>query len=326
MNQQNNQAMRELLTLPPLCPGASTALAAPELPPQQIVTGHLELDAVLWLQKVVATGNQALIDKALQAAEKIKTPMKELGQLYANHMARATGNTFGAALSSFGFGNLKDQARRAIDRANRRHEALSRFGDEKTLFAATPAEKACKAAMRGLKKKEWPYYNEDLAAGRFAKHAALRPHTLDDCLYARNYWDSLYSLRSAWENSGDHWPQVQAHDNFCFAQMANIRSRSHQESLRTFEHLREEDGSLVDRRETPAIVSNLISSGWSCPWIFSQDAQPDPGIKVIVLDAPEGHPADVTVAARTEESDWTGPEAAFWWMPIPPLVNEGGQA
>lgn len=325
MKTQNNQQLRDLLALPPIQPSASTSLVVPEMPRQEAVTGDREVDAVLWLQKVVATGNQTLIDKALKAAKKIETPMKDLGMRYADHIARTTGNPFGAALVSFGFGNLEQQAQHAMDRANRRHEALSRFGSEKALFADTPAEKACKAAMRGLKKKEWPYYNADLAAERFANHAALRPYTLDDCLYARNYWESLYSLRSPWENSGDHWPQVQAHEGFCFAQLANLKPRSVQEALRTLEHLKEEDGSFVDRRETPAIVSGLIVGGWACQWVFSQDAQPDTGVEVIVLDAPKGHPADVTVAARQEGINWTDPEAAFWWMPIPPLTNEGAK-
>ena len=83
MTLQDNQQLRALLSLPPIQTNASTALAVPEMPPREVVTGDQEIDAVLWLQKVVATGNRGLIDKALEAAKQIKTPMKDLGERYA---------------------------------------------------------------------------------------------------------------------------------------------------------------------------------------------------------------------------------------------------
>ena len=46
-------------------PSDCTGLVVPELPPQEPVTGHKELDALLWLRKVISTGDPALIDKAM---------------------------------------------------------------------------------------------------------------------------------------------------------------------------------------------------------------------------------------------------------------------
>lgn len=255
----NNEKLRELLALPPIQTSASTALVVPQMPPQQVVTGDREVDAVLWLQAVIATGDSDLIDKALESAKAITTPMKELGLRYGQHLARTHG-ALGAAFGSMGFGELEDQAKRAKEKAARRHDALSRFGDEKTLFADTAAEKACKAALRGLKQQEYPYFDPAAAAKRFGAREALRPHTLDDCLYAMEHWDKIDWLRSAWENSGDPWRQVQAHDDYCFAMLANIKPRSQEEAIRALEYL---DDDRMDRNEAPAILRNLVVSGWS---------------------------------------------------------------
>ena len=56
MTLQDNQQLRALLSLPPIQTNASTALSVPEMPPREVVTRDQEIDAVLWLQKVVATG------------------------------------------------------------------------------------------------------------------------------------------------------------------------------------------------------------------------------------------------------------------------------
>ncbi|MCQ9615908.1 hypothetical protein L1889_03670 [Paenalcaligenes niemegkensis] len=262
----NNQQLRELFTLPPIQPSASTALAIPDMPPQQTVTGDHEVDAVLWLQSVVKTGNQGLIDKALEAAKQIKTPMKVLSDRYAHHASQANPkNTFAVLFATMGFGELEKQAKRAIEQASRRHEALSRFGDIDALFANTPAEDACVKALNRAKKNDrngFVTYDEEAAAKRFAKHPALVPTTIDDCLYAMEYSERLYFLRgSTVDYAGDTIPQVYAHETYCFTMMASIQPRDEQEAMRAFEYLQKEGRDQWS--DAPAIYRNLIVSGWT---------------------------------------------------------------
>lgn len=258
---RNNQKLRELLTLPPIPGSASTALAAPIVPKQEAVTGDKEVDAVLWLQSLVKTGNPAMIEKALELAGRITTPMDELGKRYASHIARTTGNAFGAALSSFGFGELEDQAKRAKVRAARKHEALSRFGTIESLFAETPAEKECKKALRGLKRDSFGFYDEPSAAVRFDRSPVLAPATIDDCLYARAYWHSLYWLRAdSVEHSGDSLPQAYAHKRYCHDALARISPRNGTEAMAALDHINEDGGP--DWSDALPIIQNLISSGW----------------------------------------------------------------
>ena len=87
----DNLAHRALFTLPPIRPSAETAPAIQALPEQKVVTGDKEVDAVLWLREVIKTGQAGPIATALDAAAKIKTPLKEIEQRYVDYVKRSSG-------------------------------------------------------------------------------------------------------------------------------------------------------------------------------------------------------------------------------------------
>jgi len=261
---QDNQAFRALLTLPSVKESNSTDLTVPETPAPKNITGDREVDAVLWLQECVRTGHQALIDNALQAARKIATPMKELGQRYANYLRGQHGSSVIAALGSLGFGDLESQAEGAIERKQKQHVALSRFGTVDALFSDTAAEAACKKALRGIKRAKNGIFNDydpSQVEQRFSRSADLRPDTLADCLHGLDYWRELYRLRAPFDGYGDGPVYAQAHDDHCFAMLAKLAPRSKDEALAVLEHMEEHDAT--DRKEGPAILRNLISGGWA---------------------------------------------------------------
>lgn len=262
----DNQRLRALFALPPIQESSSTSVAVPEMPPQKTVTGDPEVDAVLWLQEVVKTGNQLLIDKAMEAAKRIQTPMETLGKRYGGYvLRRSKGNTMAAVFSSIGFGELESQAKRAIAKRAGKHEALARFGDEATLFSDTPAERACIKALRGVKKPKGAHYYDDfVVAERFSKHLALAltPTSINDCLHAIKYWNEIYRLRSsAADMAGDHSEQATAHEWYCFAMMAQIQPRSADEAMAAFDHMINED--KLDQSDSKSILRNLVRSGWA---------------------------------------------------------------
>lgn len=266
MTLQDNQQLRALLSLPPIQPSASTALAVPEMPPREVVTGDQEIDAVLWLQKVVATGNRGLIDKALEAAKQIKTPMKDLAKRYTEHVSRASGGHFGAVLATFGFGELEDQAKEAIKRAALYHEAMSRFGTEEALFAELPAERACRLALKRLKRDDFDMHDDAQARDGFEKRSELVPGTISDCLYAIEFWRHLWSLRhAAVSDDSDTPPAAYAHECYAFFMLADIRPLSREEAIAAFEHVL--GSGRKDWAETDSILRNLVVSGWETPAI-----------------------------------------------------------
>ncbi|WP_051954138.1 ParB/RepB/Spo0J family partition protein [Xenophilus azovorans] len=256
----DNAAFRALFSLPPIQPATSTELAVPVVPSEpEHVTGDFEVDAVLWLQGMVRTGDQALIGRALEAAKRINTPMKELQKRYEGHIMRTGGHVLQAMLATLNFGDLNRIAKTAVAKAQRRHEALSRFGSMEAVYAYTPAEEACMMALDGLKPdagRGW--IDVDRAAPRFAAHPDLVPATLTDCLVEFDYWHALYSLRAAFEGGfGDCDPAGSTHEDYAFAALARIPPRDTAEAMAVLDRLLEND--RMGRAEVPAILRNLIA-------------------------------------------------------------------
>ncbi|MEI7296582.1 hypothetical protein WCQ02_30950 [Paraburkholderia tropica] len=256
----DNEAFRVLFTLPPIKASAGTALAVPEMPKESATTGDREIDAVLWLQSVVATGHQAYVDKALEAVTRIKTPMKVLEKRYMAILQKSGAHAFQILFGTMDFGEIELLANKAIKKSRDRHEALARFGSVESLFADTPAEKACRKALRGLKAGVVGLFDKEPSYARFSKYPSLVPATIGDCLHARDYWRDLCRLRYATEDYGDNSPQSFAHECYCLAMLAHIRPRDAAEAISAFDHVAESD-SVHSDEERP-IMRNLIVSGW----------------------------------------------------------------
>lgn len=253
---RDNDQHRALFTLPPISASTETLPSVPELPPQDVVTGDKEVDAVLWLRSIIGTGQAVLIDRAMEGARKIKTPLDVLEKRYRDHLvATNPGHPF-AAMSSFGFADLDALAARAIEQHRLRLEGTARFGD--ALLADTEAEMFCIEAMRGLE-QSCPLLDFDKAqvADRFNAHPELLPHTLADCLYELGYWDQLYRLRNAVDRDASDGPaEATAREWFVFGLLAQIRPRDKSEALTVFRYLIASERD--DMAESEAIVFNLI--------------------------------------------------------------------
>lgn len=259
---RENQRQREFFQLPPPMASTSTAIGVPKpLPPQSCPTGHTEIDAVLWLREVIDTGEPEHIERALEAAKRITTPAKELELLYATVLQATTGNTFMAALSSMGFADLEGRAKRVIERERRKRDAVARFGgsiDGEAVFAKTPQEQFCIDVLMFVPtiEKPWQRYDPDMAAAAFESEGDHAPHTLSDCIRELQYWDDLYGCRSAWENSGDHWPEVQAREDYLRWCMCRLRPVDKVEAVAVLDWAIERDA--LGWSEGPALLRNLV--------------------------------------------------------------------
>ena len=253
---RDNEQHRALFTLPPISASTETLPSVPELPPQEAVTGDKEVDAVLWLRSIISTGQAALIDRAMEGARKIKTPLNVLEKRYRDYLVATNPGHLFAAMSSFGFADLEALATRAIEQHQLRLEGAARFGD--ALLADTEAESFCIEAMRGLE-QSGPLLDFDQAqvSAQFNAHPELLPHTLADCLYELGYWDHLYRLRNAVDrDASDGPPEATARDWFVFGLLAQIRPRKKTEALAVFRYL--VASQRDDMPESEAILCNLI--------------------------------------------------------------------
>lgn len=253
---RDNEQHRVLFALPPISASTETLPSVPELPPQEVVTGDKEVDAVLWLRSIISTGQAVLIDRAMEGAKKIRTPLDALEKRYRDHLVATNPGHVFAAMSSFGFADLDALATRAIEQHRLRLEGTARFGD--ALLADTEAESFCIEVLRSLE-RSGPLLDFDKAevADRFNAHPELLPHTLADCLYELGYWDQLYRLRNAVDRDASDGPaEATAREWFVFGLLAQIRPRDKAEALAVFRYLIASQRD--DMAESEAILCNLI--------------------------------------------------------------------
>lgn len=252
---RDNEAHRAFFSLPPIKESNQTLPAVPELPPQRTVTGDNEIDAVLWLREVICTGQAPLIEKAMEAAKAIKTPLDQVEKRYQAWLIQTNPGSLFAALASFNFADLKGLAKSSVDKLARQQEARSRLGDD--VFAEIPPESFCISALYGIDPDNMGFYDDANVDERFRVHSELMPQTLGDCLYEIAFWRELYYLRNAFDGCGDSLHEVYAREQFVFRCLGEIRPRSKEESVTVMRWMLE-DKNNFDRSETEAILLNLI--------------------------------------------------------------------
>ena len=258
---RDNAKLRAFFRLPEPTASANTALQPQVAPPAPVaVTGDNDIDAMLWLRQVVQSGDAGLIAKAMQAAERIKTPAQELEKRYGDFLMRESkGNTMAAVFGSIGFADLKELAERVLDKQQRRTEALARFGSMDGVFATLPQEQFCMDALAlvPVATDGWGSIDQAQANAAFAQHPDMVPHTLADCLHELGYWDALYRLRHGWDNAGDELPEVYARrcylDSHC---LSTIRPKSRAEAKAVLRFMAKNE--MLDRSETDAVLENLV--------------------------------------------------------------------
>lgn len=256
---RDNEQHRALFSLPPMQESRETLPMVPEMPRQQRVTGDTEVDALLWLREVINTGEPALIDRALEAATCIASPLDEVEQRYTAWLQRThPGNLF-AALSSFNFANLEGLANRARDRRAKQIEARARFGDQ--IEALTEAEQFCEEALHDVT-GDLVKYDKAEVADRFRARPELMPYTLADCLHELDFWSHLYWLRHAVIDWGDGPFESIAREWFVRDLLGEIRPRNREEAKAVLLYLVQQHG---DYRlpDVDAVLLNLLGGSAS---------------------------------------------------------------
>ncbi|WP_279466453.1 hypothetical protein [Aeromonas veronii] len=241
----DNPRHRAMFTLPPIGSSGETLPAVQDLPPQQVVTGDREIDALLWLRQVIETG---------EAAGRITTPSDELEKRYGKWLVAKGGHVL-AGLGSIGFANLDGLTKRSIERRANEAEAIGRFGD--ALWDDTQAEAFCQEVLRGLEQDSWQLPPEQVAE-RFKAVPELMPPTLSDCLHELAYWNELYQLRHSCDTQGYYENSIEAHarDWFVFGLLAELRPRNREEARATLRYLMGSERD--DAPEAERILDNLV--------------------------------------------------------------------
>lgn len=229
----DNPQHRALFKLPEAVASTDTQAATVEAPPQQAVTGDKEIDAMLWLRECIKTGQPELMQKAIEAADRIKATPKELEDRYMVYLA-AQGAGFTAAFKSVGFANLKSLAKSTTAEQLSKAEAAARFGNDPDLI--TEALKFCVQALDGVKDGKYSGFDDEATAKRFRGFTEYMPHTLSDCLYELAFWFDYDRIHTA-ATGGDLPPECWARESFTLDLLGEIRPRSKAEAMAVFDYV-----------------------------------------------------------------------------------------
>ena len=194
-SRPGNPKHQRLFARPKAPASASTALAVPELPKAQTVTGDREVDALLWLREVCKHARDVhVLDLALQAAAKIQTPHKELEDRYTDWLKRQPGlHPLQVALSTLG--EIDKHVQGARERIRINAEGLTAFGSlDAALEPSAPEQMLERTARLPDDYEVWIRLDPEQLTAIFAR--SVNPATLTECATELSYWSWLYEIRA----------------------------------------------------------------------------------------------------------------------------------
>ncbi len=221
-------------------------------------TGDKEVDAFIWLLKVIDSGEPELIERALQAVDCLKATPKELSERYSKAVFKKTGSTMHAAFAGFGWGDVKGRAEMAINKRTKAVEAAGRYGD--AIHDETKQECFCIEALKGLETDGYFFLNPDEVDARFMQYPHLLPATISDCMNELKFWSDLGKLQFAAGNDNDI-TEADERKQFIWRLMGKIRPRSKQEAAEAFKFIINGENGRDGKeqlREVEAIITNLL--------------------------------------------------------------------
>ena len=262
-----NPEHRRLFAIPPAKPSDSTALAVPQLPEARTVTGDREVDAMLWLRDLCQHAREVgVLDRALEAASRIKTPMEELERRYTDWLKRQPGaHPLAVALSRIG--EIEGHVTHARQRILLHAEGLAIFGSYETAMSDTAPERMlAETAALPEDFDGWSRLGMDALAEVFAR--SVNPATLAECASELRYWDWLYQIRARMVETerpeayvGDEEPVVTARREYVEGLLTVLIPVDRQEAIHLADALKAglvDIGSTDDGGRRAEILDHLL--------------------------------------------------------------------
>lgn len=260
---RDNPEHRELFTIPE--PKYSTELATVKpLPPQQVITGHKQTDAYLWVLEVIKTGGPAHITAAEVALEKLTITPKEAQERYSRYLQQN-----GAGWTSVFSTMWLDDPQRFIRNATTQREKAAcvrgAFGSHEAAFDPVAAEHL-------IESRYGPYqeiYCEIMREGEgeyIYTDVLPAPFTLSDVVREYQYWDWLSQMRVAaykelypQENMWESY-HIWDRENWLEKQLEIIKPVSREEALAVLKWYLGSENFADHGRRQDGVYLNLIGS------------------------------------------------------------------
>ncbi|MGR7527394.1 hypothetical protein [Klebsiella aerogenes] len=258
---RDNPEHRVLFTIPE--PKYSTALATIKaLPPQQVITGHKQTDAYLWVLEVIKTGEPAHIAAAEAALEKLTITPKEAQERYSRYLQQN-----GAGWTSVFSTMWLDDPQRFIRNATAQREKAAcvrgAFGSHEAAFDPVPAEHLIESGYGPYQEIYCEVMRE--GEGKYIYTDVLpAPYTLSDVVREYQYWDWLSQMRvAAWKElypEENMWESSHLWDreNWLEKQLEIIKPVSQEEALAVLKWYLGDENFADHGRRQDGVYLNLI--------------------------------------------------------------------
>ncbi|HEM8505037.1 TPA: hypothetical protein U2Q41_001792 [Citrobacter koseri] len=260
---RDNPEHRVLFTIPE--PKYSTELATVKpLPPQQVITGHKQTDAYLWVLEVIKTGEPVHIAAAEAALEKLTITPKEAQERYTRYLQQ-NGAGWTSVFSTMWLDNPQNFISNAKLQREKAAKVRGAFGSHEAVFDPVPAECLIESRYGPYQGIYCDYMRE--GDGEFIYTDVLpAPYTLSDVVREYQYWDWLSQMRVAaykelhpnkyaWESS-----HIWHRENWLEKQLETIRPLCRDEALNVLKWYLESENFADMGRRQDGVYLNLIGS------------------------------------------------------------------
>ncbi|EFT5079212.1 hypothetical protein HHY15_002333 [Salmonella enterica] len=283
---RDNPEHRALFTIPE--PKYSTELATIKpLPPQQVITGHKQTDAYLWVLEVIKLNEPAHLEAAQAALEKLTITPKEAQDRYTRYLQSNGVDGFNIVFGTMMMDNPQHFIERAREQAARAAEVRGVFGSYEAIYdKLTVPEQLLEDALGWLYNDSYGWTEEEKRQGRIEGKRVIEvmelrekkcfeiitdvlpaPFTLSDVVREFQYWEWVYRMRDAAkkeiapnELSGDGG-LVSDRESWLDKQLEIIRPVSRDEALNVLRwYLRSERHQGFMDADSDAVYLNLIGA------------------------------------------------------------------
>lgn len=276
----DNPAHAALFTIPQ--PQYSTELATVKpLPPQEVVTGHKQTDAYLWVLEVIKLNEPAHLAAAEEALQKLTIKPKDAEKRYRDWLVLNDTDLLNVAFGTMFMDNPQhflNRARSNIDSARR---VRAHYGSYDAAMEPVAAELLIEQSAL-LVGDDFGMTEEEASSGaisgadryfevedaRKAAHDGFcdvlpDPHTLSDVVREFEYWNWLYHMRHTaskelgWEYGAEHRQEVYDREDWLDGKLATLRPRHQREAVDVLKWLLQSERH-EGRDEMDTILLNLV--------------------------------------------------------------------
>lgn len=276
----DNPVHAALFTIPEPVHSYELATVKP-LPPQNVVTGHKQTDAYLWVLSVIKLNEPAHLAAAEEALSKLTIDPKDAKRLYRDWLLLNGVDGLNVAFGTMFMDDPQHFIRRAKEGIASARQVRAHYGsydaamepvaaelliDQSALLVGDDfgmtAEESAEGATYGIERHLEVESARMVAQDGFSD-VLPNPHTLSDVVREFEYWDWLYRMRNTaskelgWQYGADQRQEISDREDWLDGKLATLRPRHQREAVDVLKWLLQSERH-EGRDEMDTILLNLV--------------------------------------------------------------------